>query len=134
MSIQLAPGPRNVELGYAEITSNFTQTGAGSSDVTGLSVTVNVGARPILVILGASAFYNSSASGVGGLTIKEGSTSLGALTASLTTLVLPVFRQVRLNPSAGSHTYKVVISQLITGNTILTGSATDPASLHVIEI
>lgn len=42
MTIKLGSGaPR--ELGYAEITSNFVQTGAGTSDVTGLSVTVTVG-------------------------------------------------------------------------------------------
>jgi len=130
--IQLAPGtPR--ELGYAEITSSVVQTGVGSTDVAGLSVTVTVGSRPILIIVSGSSIYCSAAGSVGGFTVKEGSTQLGAYSAVGTT-IFPVVRILRLAPSAGSHTYKVNINQLVTGNTTLGGSATDPCSIQVLEV
>ena len=123
-----------VELGYAQITSAFTQTGAGASDVTGLSVTVTVGSRPIVVILAAESMSLSSASGLGGAIIQEGATVLAATSVGLTTIGFPVNRRVRLTPSEGSHTYKIVLNQLVTGNTTLAASATGPASIQVIEV
>lgn len=134
MSINVSPGPLGVELGYAEITANHVQTGAGSADVAGLSVTANVGGRPIIVRLNASSVFNSSASGISTLKILEGSTQLASVTATLTTTTIPVAREVRLSPSAGSHTYKVSLTQVITGNSTLSASATDPASLQVVEV
>lgn len=134
MSICLYPGSTGVELGYAEITSNVTQTGLGSTDIAGLSVTVNVGARPILVKFGARSLTNSSASGVGGVIIKEGATSLCSGLASLTTLAMPIYREVRLAPSAGSHTYKAVITQLVTGNTTLAAASGEAAYIQVVEV
>lgn len=125
---------RGVELGYAAITANVTQTGAGNVDVPGLSVTVTVGSRPIIVQVGASGLANSSASGVGGLQIKESTTVLASMSVILTALTFPVFRSVRLAPSAGSHTYKVNLSQLVTGNATLSAASTDPAFIQVIEI
>lgn len=133
MSIRVTPqGPR--ELGYAEITAEVTQTGVGNTDVPGLSVTVTVGTRPIVVEIGGTALHLSSASGIGGLTIKEGSTNLASFSSVLSTTYLPVARKVRLAPSAGSHTYKVNIAQITAGNTILTAAADNPAYIHVYEV
>lgn len=134
MSICLYPGSTGVELGYAEITADVTQTGSGNQDVAGLSVTVNVGSRPIIVQIGAKSLANSSASGVGVLSIKEGATTLATISAVLSTLTLPIFRSRRLAPSAGSHTYKVNLAQLVTGNSTLGAASTDPAFIHVIEV
>lgn len=122
------------ELGYAQITSSAQQTGAGTSDAAGLSVTVTVGSRPIIVEVGGTTVNNSSASGVGTISLKEGATVLATFSSSLTTIPQPVSRAVRLTPTAGSHTYKVTIGQLVTGNTVLTASATDPAFIWVREV
>lgn len=134
MSICLYPGSTGVELGYAEITADVTQTGSGNQDVAGLSVTVNVGARPIIVQIGAKALASSSASGISSLSIKEGTTTLATISAILSTFSLPVFRSVRLAPSAGAHTYKVNLAQLVAGNGTISAAATDPAFIQVIEV
>ena len=123
-----------VELGYAERTSTFTQTGIGSSDVTSLTTTVTVGTRPILVKFGCGGLANSSASGIVQVFIKEGSTTLTTATISLSTVGQAVFREVRLTPSAGSHTYKITLSQAVTGNSSITASSTDPSYIQVIEV
>jgi len=121
-----------VELGYAERGTDFTQTGAGNSDVTGLQVTVTVGTRPINIIVSAAGISNSSGSGLAFVNIKEGSTALGAVGAGLGTAneIYPVNRVIRLAPSAGSHTYKVNLQQFVTGNTTLNATS----SIQVIEV
>lgn len=135
MTIKPSPGPTGVELGYAEITSDFTQTGAGGpTDVTGLSVTVEVGARPIKVIFDCDSFYSSSASGITTVSIREGSTTLAGRTTSLTADLAGGHREVRLNPSAGSHTYKISVTQVITGNGKISATATSPAFIQVVEV
>jgi hypothetical protein len=128
-----------IELGYAEITSNYVQTGAGNSDVTGLSTTVTVGSRPIRIEFACSSIQNSSASpsGLTSLAINEGSTILttaafgGLTTANVT---VPVTRSVRLAPSAGSHTYKIVLGQVVAGNSTIAAAATSPAYIWVTEV
>ena len=98
-------------LGSATITSNFTITTVSPSytDVTGLSVTVTVGTRPIEVIAWAGRVFNSGAFR-NDLLIVEGSTILqnaqqlvgGANQGS------PFYLTTGpITPSAGSHTYKV---------------------------
>ena len=130
----IAPVQSNVELGYAEITANDTQTGAGNKDVSGLSVTITVAARPILILAGASSLSNSSASGISQFRIMESSTVLATYTISQTTLAVVPMRTVRLAPSAGSHTYKINILQFVTGNTVLGAGATDPTFIQAIQI
>lgn len=134
MSINVSPGPLGVELGYAEITANHVQTGAGTSDVTGLSVTVNVGARPIKIEFGCTSLANSSGSGLSSISIMEGATVLTSATYGLTTNTVPIYRAVRLAPSAGSHTYKIALGQIITGNSTLGAAANSPAYIHVTEV
>lgn len=46
----VTPNPaRSTELAYAEITSHVTGIGAAFTDVTGLTITFTVGARPVLI-------------------------------------------------------------------------------------
>lgn len=123
-----------IELGYAETTAALGQTGAGSTDVPGLTLSVTIGSRPVVVRVGASGIYNSSASGITQLKIMEGATTLAACTSSLTTVVMPAYRDVRLTPTAGAHTYKVQLTQLITGNSQMSAGATDPAYIQVLEV
>lgn len=117
-----------------KITSNFTQTGVGTSDVTGLALTVTVGDRPIVVEFGAASVFNSSGSGITVAAIMEGATQLATVTVSLTGLPFPATRRLVLNPSAGSHTYKIALGQIVTGNSTISASATDPAGISVIEV
>lgn len=130
-------GAGGIELGYAEITANFTQTGIGNDDVDGLSVTVTVGVRPIVIKLNAANVANTSASGVTYLKIMEGSILLANQLVSLSTVGQVVARSVRLQPSAGSHTYKVNLQQVITGNSsVFADSSTSygPASIQILEV
>src|SRR5215468_10804383 len=98
-----------IELGYAERTSNMTTTSTTPVDVTGLSVTVDVGARPILVKFDCGAIGSSAATGIGEVAILEDGVWMckmgwvGVGTGSL----VGVHREIRRNPSAGTHTYKV---------------------------
>jgi len=127
----IAAGGVELSGGYAERTSNYTRTGAGTDDVTGLTITVSAdGTTPIILEVNAASINNSSASGIGGIAIQESSTVLTGITVSLTIDLAPVARKVRITPSAGSHTYKVTLGQIITGNTVLTAAAGSPAFLR----
>ncbi|NUQ70403.1 MAG: hypothetical protein HUU17_06215 [Chthonomonadales bacterium] len=137
MSSRVAKNPVvGVELGYASITSSVTQTGAGTQDVAGLAVTVNVGARPIMVRFEAGAISNTSASGLTVVKIMEGATTLGSANLGLLTAngSAPVSRSVRLAPSAGAHTYKINLGQFVTGNSSITAAADNPAYIQVVEV
>lgn len=127
----------NTELGYAQITSNTTQTGYGSVDVSGLSVTVTVGSRPIKVIFDAQSVTNSASNGIGTVDIYEGSTKLAGVTVSNVSVAAinsaAAHREYRAAPSAGSHTYKIKLSSLV-GNTTLYGATDSPAFIQVIEV
>lgn len=127
-----------IELGYAEITSSFTQTGAGTSDVTGLSTTVTVASRPVVIHVWGSNFHNTNDAGITICRLQEGSTILASSYAnfSANTLV-PLNIRRRLAPSAGSHTYKVVLSQFVSGNSVVeadSGTTYGPAFIHVTEV
>jgi hypothetical protein len=124
----------NAELGYAEITSTYTQTGAGNSDVTGLSTTVTVGARPIVIRVFCGQCSNSNASGLMSLAIKESTTVLAFAMYGTGTVTVPLTAMVRLAPSAGSHTYKANLIQTVTGNSVMSPSATNPAFIQVLQV
>lgn len=132
----------NRTLGYAEATSNFTSTATPAiTDITSLSVTVTVpvgGAR--IKITGYAAYMTSSA--VAGSTvvlyIREGATVLqqsilntsAASRASAACVVYVPTTTV----SAGSHTYKLSLSQDAAGTMTFPGSATSPAYILVENI
>lgn len=125
------------ELGYAQITASVTQTGAGNQDVAGLSVTVNCRAgRTIEVIAQASSLGISAAGGIGAMNIVEGGTTFAGATVGLAAAgtTFAAYVTARLTPTAGSHTYKVNLTQIITGNTTLGASATSPAYIWVREV
>lgn len=127
---------RGVELGYAEITANVTQTGVGNQDVAGLSVTVTVGSRPINVVFNCYGVQNSADLGMSQVNIKESSTTLAyttftGLKAGTST---GLHRVARLAPTAGQHTYKINLQQVLSGNSVLQASATSPAYIQVVEI
>lgn len=127
----IAAGGVELSGGYAERTSNYQRTGAGTDDVTGVTITISAdGVTPIYLEAQASAFYNSGASGIATVAIQEGATVITAATNSLSADLMPLCRGRRFIPSAGSHTYKLTIGQLITGNATIAGAANSPIHLR----
>jgi len=108
----LSTGP--AELGYAQITSNSANnTTATPADVTGLSITVTVGSRPVILEAQAETSHSSGSTyDYKFFCLYEGSTQLGRCihldegSAAPTTQYI----RIRLTPSAGSHSYKVAIA------------------------
>lgn len=112
-----APGPApsipdvvdGTELGYAQITSNFGLSTGGVVDVPGLTITINVGTRPIKLIFDCHAAQIGTAGNFSIITINEGATVLAEVQFGLGAIneVYPAHREVRLTPTPGAHTYKI---------------------------
>lgn len=128
------------ELGYAEITANptaITAVGSGSAvDLTGLSITITVASRPILVEVYFATGSNNTASSGGGIAIQEGSTLLQQCdmlgdAASERSHFRPA---VRLAPSAGSHTYKATGYAIVGGTFSPLAGAQRPAFIRAVEL
>ena len=122
-----------IELGYSQITANDTQTGVGNHDVTGLSVTVTVGTRPIKVIFDCGGGGNSGA-GTTLITILEDNVQVALINLGVANVSTPTHREVRRAPSAGSHTYKINLNQFSAGNSTIAAAANSPAFIQVIEL
>lgn len=128
-----------VELGYAERTSNFaTSTSAAPyADVTGLSITITVASRPIMLKFWSGQGYHAVAGGAGQIRIQEGTTelALAAPSGSGANEAGPIVAMRRIAPSAGSHTYKVTLASILqVGNYNLFASATSPMFLQATEL
>ena len=129
------------ELGYAEITSVVTGlTGVGAANRADLSpplsVTVTVGTRPITVEASFTSGSSDTADRGGGIAIVEGTTILAQSQghSSFANLGFPIKAKIRLEPSEGEHTYKVMGYALVGGTfTPLVGSSS-PAFIQVIEV
>lgn len=132
-------------LGYAEITSNptvVTAVGAANRvDVTGLTITVTVGSRPIMVMGSFGTAFNDDASGRGGgIAIVETTTVMSqssgysiaanALFPLTTYAVLTGSRQ----PSAGAHTYKIMAWAVVSGNLTLVAATGQRAFIMAVEL
>lgn len=124
-----------IELGYAQITSTFSTTSTTATDVTGLTTTVTVGTRPVKVIFAAAAIYNGTANGAVAIEIVEGTTILAAtsLVSNPAGLRVPCHREVRLAPTAGSHTYKIR-AYCVSGTANIQAAADNPVFIQVIEV
>jgi hypothetical protein len=130
----------NGVLGYKEITSDSTTTTTPTIvDPSGfeIAVTVPAGGRKIKVTVFAPAF-SSSSSGAKTLMlyIREGSTTLQTAfyDQTTTTYAVPVLMQAILpaaTATAGSHTYKVSMSQSAAGTLKISAGATYPAYILV---
>lgn len=128
-------GPRGIELGYAEITANATTISTTAADIAGLATTVTVRERPIKVIFDCRAVGNDTANGNVLVYIREGATTLALadLISAPAGLRVAMHREVRLAPTAGSHTYK--ISWLVSsGMATLYASTDHPAFIQVVEV
>jgi hypothetical protein len=131
------------ELGYAEITANATTTSTTAVDVAGLSTTVTVADRPIIVEFGCTALGNvTDSSGVNVFIVDtsgptnvaigfRGSPTVSAGDALQSTSVM--IRR-RLDPAAGSKTYKLQLAAVTAGTAVITASAESPAWIQVTEV
>lgn len=128
-----------IELGYAAITSDFTRTANTLADVTGLTTTVLVGDRPIMVEVHIPRWANSATSFGISVAILEDDVSIWAAFAStyLGAANNPPFNpRIRRAPAAGSHTYKVqAASYLSDGTKTMTifAASSAPAFITVTE-
>jgi hypothetical protein len=138
MSIRFTRSEIGPELGYAEITSSVTSTAAFASpdDVTGLTITINVGSRPFML----EAFCaNLSNSGTGQSVIQLYDTTAAAgLTLGYNQagagIGMTVVPKRRLNPAAGSRSYKLRVARLSANGTVtLFADAADPAFIRAVE-
>lgn len=123
-------------LGAATKTADQASIGASLTDLTNLSVTVNIpnASRQIKITAGVS--FLGSAAERAELHIREGSTTFQTAREAVDTgLALHVHTEVVLNPTQGSHTYKLsAVSG--TGAAFLTAkcSATQPGYIIVEDI
>lgn len=128
----------NTELGYAERTTDFTTTSTVMADVTGLSKTVTITDRPVMVIF-EDDVKHSAANGITVVQLMQGATQIavGQRTSPTASAIghLRVVRRQALPP--GDYTFKVQasISQFGTaGTSTLLGNATTPSFLQIVEV
>jgi hypothetical protein len=98
-------------IGYVEVTA--IQTGITTeADLTGLTVTVTVGASRRIKVTGRISVFRTVADGLSSLLLKEGATYLDAATD---TLIInngqPMNVMAVLTPSTGAHTYKLALQR-----------------------
>jgi hypothetical protein len=127
------------ELEHAEITSNFSTTSTTLVDVTGLTVTVDVGTRPVIIWF--SCGYANTTAAVSGyeISILEDGVGIGNAKAVGNAIAegYAVTRMIRRAPAAGSHTYKIQARTVAAGTLSIaadTGASYGPASISVWEV
>lgn len=122
------------ELGYAEITSTFSNSGA-QVDVTGLVISVTVGSRPIRVIFGGP--FQNSTTGQGCLAgIKQDGTLIHNAQVvglnSSTQTTAHIARRLALSP--GTYTFQATLARFVSGTANIQAAATGPAFITAVEI
>lgn len=132
--------PTGVELGFAQTTADFTTASASLVDVTGVTVTVTIGTRPVMVYFYCAAVSNSTSAGTVNLAMVQtapASTTNVALTSfNITTAKTPVYLAQRYAPAAGTATWKMQAS-VGSGTATLSaavGSFFNPMYMQVVEI
>lgn len=123
------------ELGYAQITTTPAAVGNAITDITGLSVTVTVGSRPIWIDFAAELQHTANGEAFIFLHLYEGSTGLQyaldsfAISGRGSTLQ----KGIRLTPSAGTHTYKLRTQAEANGVQVY-AEPSHPAYIRVVEM
>lgn len=124
-------------LGYASVTANQNVATSTVTDLTGLSVTVTVGANRLIKLSASCLLSRSVADGVTVGYFREGSTELGRWgqhSPSATTEFDWCSGWCLVSaPSAGSHTYKLSMNRATgTGNATL-NAGTGAAAWILVE-
>ncbi len=131
------------ELGYAAITSSFAKptSGAGAEDVTGLTVTITPGTRPIYLHFWSSHLVHNTNAATATVLITDATPTTiatrGALPianpASAVGGAVPYEVWARVTPPAGvAITYKVRLNTSA-GIPTIVAAATAPAFLRAVE-
>lgn len=108
-----APSGARGVLGYAEVTSSQLAMAAGTTDLTGLAVTVTVGTARRVRISGSVQLGKRTAVGRGQVLVREGAANIGRLCRIDNMAITGTLQRFRghgatvITPSAGSHTYKL---------------------------
>ncbi|HET8625907.1 MAG TPA: hypothetical protein VFL91_00705 [Thermomicrobiales bacterium] len=124
-------------LGYAQITANQSTTSTTLVDVTGLSVTVTVGSRPIKITCDSWGSLNSGSDLRAGYSLYDvtaGAQVQFAVVTSPGNQQQALCMVAYLTPPAGSRTYKLRFQSLVNGTTTINAAATDPAFILVEEV
>lgn len=117
--------------GYAQVTANQTGIGTSDTDLTGLTVTVDVNSGERIKITAHAAFQKITSTGISFFLIKEGATLLNEDLATLAAVdYWGAHAEVILTPSAGSHTYKLA-ARASAGTLNLEAAATFPSFILV---
>lgn len=121
-------------IGYAEVTANQAAISA-VVDLTGLTVSVTVGASRRIRITGSTLFNGTTLDDSAQMQIREGATQLQIGEAPIRTSFASIERSVIITPTAGAHTYKLMAARNVgTGSVTLGASATNPAFILVEDL
>lgn len=133
MPLYTQPGQ---ELGYAEITANPAALTTGFVDVTGLTITVTTGGRPIMLKAHCPYATNSLIASDVSLSLYEGASvlSLATLTSPAAAKGSALTTERRLVATAGSHTYNVKARITGVGSGTLFAGATFPMFISCDEV
>lgn len=123
------------ELGSAQVTSNVTTTSTSAVDLTGATVTVTTGTRPVVVSFYGMVSHSVASKQFQLNLVQDGSSIQQANAFSVTAGgFVPIHIMVRVNPAAGSHTFKVQWQVVDAGTGTVAGGGTFPAQLEVVEV
>lgn len=124
-------------LGYAQITASQSTSSTSLVDVTGLSVTVTVGSRPIRIICYSWGSLNSGSDLRTQFSLRDVTAGVEVQYAIITStgsqqeaLCLVAY----LTPAAGSRTYKLQFAAAVNGTSTISAAATRPAFILVEEV
>lgn len=128
------------ELGYAAITADLSTSSDTAVDAAGLSITITVGSRPIMVEFYTPELYNSVAAKRSIVEIYDNTDAAIVQLAIVTNTVTggasaSCFLAARLAPAAGSRTYKIRYRRGdASGTTTMRAAATNPSYIRAYEI
>lgn len=137
---QLEPSSGVVELGYAEITSDATSTSAYPTitKVTGASITVVKGVRPVMVRAWAGRVHNSAANGRTILSILQDNVEKQFAAMDQHATVSeggPMTVEYRCNAAPGTYVFDLGLSRVTAGtSTILAGAGSTPSAAFIQAI
>lgn len=120
------------ELGYAEITSSFNTTSLTDADVTGLSVAVVVGERPVILSYGGGLQNSTSGMSAVVTVVADGSSRVG-IVAQGGLGYLTMFNETRVSGLTPGTlcTFKLQLKAVSGGTASLYADATNRAYLSV---
>lgn len=126
---ELVPGGGNI------VTAVVANTAAEVNVSGGWTVTVTVGARPVIVEMFVPTTIHSVATSDLTFLLYQDGSLIGASTNFNPTLGRGSAGRLRtrVNPAAGSHTYKIMIKSNNAGNFTFNCGAGFPAQLHVVN-